>query len=97
MNFVSKYKIYMLICLPISKDLISKLSKKGNATYSWFTKKKFDISNGIYYNGNYPCTVFVSVKILQNPQNIIILYILLILHSRYTNVNKEVIMGNKIF
>ena len=60
-------------------------------------KKKFDISNEIYYNGNYPCTVFVSVKILQNPQNIIILYILLILHSRYTNVNKEVIMGNKIF
>lgn len=28
MNFVSKYKIYMLICLPISKDLISKFKKK---------------------------------------------------------------------
>lgn len=40
-------------------------------------------------NGNYPCTVFVSVKILQNPQNIIILCIFWILHSRYTNLNKE--------
>ena len=53
MNFVSKYKINILICLPISKDLISKFKKKRklierNATYNWFTKKKFDIDNGIY-------------------------------------------------
>ena len=100
MNFVSKYKINMLICLPILKDLICQKKRKQierNATYNWFTKKKFDISNGIYYNGNYPCTVFVSVKILQNPQNIIILYILLILNSRYTNLNKEEYNGKQDF
>ena len=53
MNFVSKYKIYMLICLPISKDLISKLSKKRETNRTkcniqLILQKKIDISNGIY-------------------------------------------------
>ena len=41
----------MLICLPISKDLISKFKKKGTNRKKCniqFTKKKFDIDNGIY-------------------------------------------------
>ena len=74
-----------------------KIVKKRKCNIQLIYQKKFDISNGIYYNGNYPCTVFVSVKILQNPQNIIILYILLILHSRYTNVNKEEYYGKQDF